>query len=178
MSICRVSSSSSSVTCCIVGAWICHIALEDQVQGWHMKMDRVLWYHRFLMWGFVLNPKPLTLIVNPSLLPLNCVAHLLAIQSTKVGSSLRSWIRTCAHTTHCDCHRLLSPIHFAFYISLEAGLFWIWDWAPWNWYCYRTLPSIVDEDIEATFHALDDNGDFKVHFCTPIFYYYKYLISN
>ena len=36
-----------------------------------------------------------------------------------------------------------------------------------NWIC---IPSIVDEDIEAIFYALDDNGDFKVPFPYTIFF--------
>ena len=32
------------------------------------------------------------------------------------------------------------------------------------WCCPRTLPSIVDEDIEAVFYALENDGDFMAHF--------------
>lgn len=28
----------------------------------------------------------------------------------------------------------------------------------------RTLPKIADDDMEAVFYALDDSGDFKVHY--------------
>ena len=108
---------------------------EGQLGGWHVKRDCVLWYHRFHV---RICCKPGTLILNPSLLPLICVAHLSAIQSTDVGSSLRSWICTCAWVTYCEGHHLLisngSPNNYAFYISLEAELFWIWDRAPRNWY--------------------------------------------
>ena len=90
-----------------------------------------------------------------------------------MGSSLRSWIHTSACSTHCEGDCLLisnaSPIDFAFYISLEAKLFWIWDRAPRNGCHCRTFRLVVDGDIEATFFALDDNDDFNVHFHTTDF---------
>ena len=69
-----------------------------------------------------MNPNP-----KPCLLPLTCVAHLWAVESTNVGSSLISWICIGACLTHCEGHHLLilnaSPINYAFYISLEVELF-------------------------------------------------------
>ena len=126
-----------------------------------MCFDHVDFPQYQLFWNLYPNPKP-------CLLPLTCATHLLAIQSTNVGSSLRSWICTGACITHCEGHRLLilntSPINYAFYISLEAKLFRIWDQASWNWCCCRTNSSIADENIKAIYHVLDDNGHFKVHF--------------
>ena len=98
------------------------------------------------------------------------------------GSSLRSWICTVACITHCEGHQLLianaSPINYAFYISLEAKFFWIWDRASWNWCCCRTLPSIVDEDIEAIFYALDDNDNFKVCFIHQFLFIINIFLAN
>ena len=115
-----------------------------------------------------ISSKPQTLTLNPSRLPLTCIARLVTIQSTNVESSLRSWIRTCVCIIRCEGHRLLLsnviPINFAFYVFLEAELFWIWDWASHNWCFCNTLPSIVDEHIETMFCAFDDNGEFKVCF--------------
>ena len=146
---------SSYATCWIIGAWICHIAREGQVGGWHVKMDYVLWYCRFPTISFVwtLNPN-----VEPSLLPLTCVAHLLAMRSTneKLFKEL-----TC--TSLCIT-QMQNSTNFAFYISLKAELFWIWNRASWNCCCCRTLPSISDEDVQVIFYALDNNGDFKAHF--------------
>ena len=105
--------------------------------------------------------------------PFTCVVRLSTIQSNNVGSSL-SWIYTSACITHCESHWWLisnaCPISYAFYISLEAKLFLIWDRASWSWCCCRILPSIANEDIEVRFFALGDNIDFKVCFL------YQFLI--
>ena len=62
---------------------------------------------------------------------------------------------------------------------LEAKLFWISNWASWYWCCYRTLSSIVEEDIEEIFYALDDNGDLKVHFLHRfLFIVNVFLVDN
>ena len=148
------------------------LSQQRQLGHWHVKMDHMLWYHKSSMWWFVVNPKPRLWTL---LFSLSCLisTHLSSIQSTGVGSSLRSQICTCTYIAHCEYHRLLiskaSLVDIAFYISLETQLFWFWDQTPWNWYCYRTLPPIANEDIEAILYALDNSGDLKVCFCTPNF---------
>ena len=47
--------------------------------------------------------------------------------------------------------------------------------------CCRTLPSIVNEDVEAIFYALDDNANFKVcfvHRCFFIVFYCFIFLAN
>ena len=68
------------------------------------------------------------------------------------------------------------PINCVFYMSLEATFVLNLRSTPRNWYCCKT--SIADEDAKMTFYALDNNGDFKVNFCTLIFDYYKCLLSK
>lgn len=135
--------------------------------SWRDKMDHMLWYRRFSMWGFLLNPQ--TLILNPSLLPLTGAEYLSSIQSINVGSSLRRMIHTCVCTAHCEGPGLnisnASPINFGLYISSEVVLnmrssttelvLFVGHW---------TLPSIVDEDIEDIFYVVDYSDDFKVCF--------------
>ena len=121
--------------------------------------------------------------MNPSLLPLTCVASLLAIESDDVGScSLRSWICIGVCIAPSKGYHLLSsdasPVDYVFYIFFEAELFWVWERAPRTWCCCKALLSIVDEHIEAIFYALGDNGDFKVCFCMLIFDRYRYLLSK
>jgi hypothetical protein len=41
-----------------------------------------------------------------------------------------------------------------------------------------TLPSIVDEDMIEKFHALDNNGNFKVCFRALIFYFVNNFLAN
>ena len=49
-----------SSLCHLLNNWCMDLShcLEKQVGGWHVRMDYVLWYRRFPMWGFVLDPKP------------------------------------------------------------------------------------------------------------------------
>jgi hypothetical protein len=79
------------------------------------------WYHLF----WTLNPHP-----KPRVFPSTCAAHLLAIQSTNVGSSLSSSICTGVCISHYEGHRLLmsnaSSINYAYLcVCLEVELFLI-----------------------------------------------------
>ena len=42
----------------------------------------------------------------------------------------------------------------------------------------RHFHQLLMKDIEATFYALDDNGDFQVCFRTSNFNYCKYFLEN
>ena len=57
--------------CHLLNCWCMDLShcSESQVGGWHVKMDHVLWYHRFSQ--YVLNPNH-----EPCLMPLTCDAHL------------------------------------------------------------------------------------------------------
>ena len=100
--ICGVSSSSSSsyATCWIVGAWICHIAREGRVEGWHVK-DGACVMILYISHGIIYS-KPWTQILNHVFSPLTCVTHLSTIQCTNVGSPSKSWICTGVCITHCE----------------------------------------------------------------------------